>query len=161
MESYSNSSANITGWLLRLAVRERPDYSVTGKGKEDNSHSCLCLNSPLFRLRCGTFMQRLLRWKCRNVLGVPRPSASLTLYWVPLKLSNSSFLFSVITNPLFHTSYSMWFRPHQPRRTSRAAPAAPHQPLCTRLRIHRIRAHARPYNAVHSPSRGERERTPF
>ena len=41
---------------------------------------------------------------------------------------------------------------HQPRRTSRAAPAAPHQPLSTRLRIHRIRAHARPHNAVHSPS---------
>ena len=33
-------------------------------------------------------------------------------------------------------------------------PAAPHQPLSTRLRrIHRIRAHARPHNAVHSPSR--------
>ena len=32
-------------------------------------------------------------------------------------------------------------------------PAAPHQPLSTRLRrIHRIRAHARPHNAVHSPS---------
>ena len=24
---------------------ERPDYSVTGKGKEDNSHSCICLNT--------------------------------------------------------------------------------------------------------------------
>ena len=35
---------------------------------------------------------------------------------------------------------------------SHAAPAAPHQPLCTRLRIHRIRAHARPHNALHSPS---------
>ena len=41
---------------------------------------------------------------------------------------------------------------NMPRRTSRAAPAAPHHPLCTRLRIHRIRAHARPHNAVHSPS---------
>ena len=70
----------------------------------------------------------------------------------PLKLSNSSFRFSAITNPLFHTSYSTCFRPHQPRRTSRAAPAAPHQPLSTRLRIHRIRAHARPHNAVHPPS---------
>ena len=42
-------------------------------------------------------------------------------------------------------------------------PAAPHQPLSTRLRrIHRIRAHARPHNAVHSPSYywGERERAP-
>ena len=28
----------------------------------------------------------------------------------------------------------------------------PHQPVSTRLRIHRIRAHARPHNAVHSPS---------
>ena len=27
---------------------------------------------------------------------------------------------------------------------------------CTHLRIHRIRAHARPHNAVHSPSWGER-----
>ena len=43
-------------------------------------------------------------------------------------------------------------RPHQPHHTSRAAPAAPHQPLSMRLRIHRIRAHARPQNAVHSPS---------
>ena len=43
-------------------------------------------------------------------------------------------------------------RPHQPHRTSRAAPAAPHQPLSMCLRIHRIRAHARPHNAVHSPS---------
>ena len=31
-------------------------------------------------------------------------------------------------------------------------PAVPHQPLCTRLRIHRIRAHARHHNALHSPS---------
>ena len=69
---------NITGWLLRLAVKERPDYSVTGKGKENNSHSCLCLNSSLFRLRCGSF--------------------------------------------------------------------------CTRLRIHCLRAHACPHNALHSPS---------
>ena len=29
--------------------------------------------------------------------------------------------------------------------------AAPHQPLCTRLHIHRIRAHACPHNALHSP----------
>ena len=28
----------------------------------------------------------------------------------------------------------------------------PQQPLSTRLRIHRIRAHARPHNAMHSPS---------
>ena len=28
----------------------------------------------------------------------------------------------------------------------------PHQPLSTRLRIHRIQAHTRPHNAVHSPS---------
>ena len=58
--------------------RERPDYSVTGKGKEDNSHSCLCLNSPLFRLRCGTFMQRLLRWKCRNALHARRRSQAFS-----------------------------------------------------------------------------------
>ena len=30
--------------------------------------------------------------------------------------------------------------------------ATPHQPLCTRLRIHHIRAHARPHNALQSPS---------
>ena len=34
------------------------------------------------------------------------------------------------------------------------------QPLCTRLRIHRIRAHARPHDALHSPSWGEPERAP-
>ena len=42
--------------------------------------------------------------------------------------------------------------PHGLSRTSHAAPAAPHHPLCTPLRIHRIRTHARPHNAVHSPS---------
>ena len=68
LQQMSANQHHNAGWLLRLAVRERPDYSVTGKGKEDNSHSCLCLNSPLFRLRCGSFMQRLLHWKCRNVL---------------------------------------------------------------------------------------------
>ena len=41
---------------------------------------------------------------------------------------------------------------HQPRHTSHTAPATPHQPLSTHLCIHRIRAHARPHNAVHSPS---------
>ena len=118
---------NITGWLLRLAVRERPDYSVTGKGKEDNSHICLCLNSPLFRLRCGTFVQRLLRWKCRNVLHARRRShAGLQLrsHSTECHLTvNSSFRFSAITNPLFHTSYCTWFRPHQPHRTSPSARA--------------------------------------
>ena len=43
-------------------------------------------------------------------------------------------------------------RLHQPHCTSRTAPAALHQPHCTCLRIHRIQAHARPHNAVHSPS---------
>ena len=33
-----------------------------------------------------------------------------------------------------------------------ASPSAPHQLLCTRLCIHRIRAHTRPHNALHSPS---------
>ena len=28
---------NITGWLLRLAVKESPDYTVTGKDEEDKS----------------------------------------------------------------------------------------------------------------------------
>ena len=42
---------------------------------------------------------------------------------LPLKLSNSSFRFSAITNPLFHTSYYMCFRPHQPHCTSRSARA--------------------------------------
>ena len=71
-------SANQYHRLAAETGSERPDYSVTEKGKEDNSHSCLCLNSPLFRLRCGSF--------------------------------------------------------------------------CTRLCIHRIRAHTHPHNALHSPS---------
>ena len=43
-------SANQHHRLAAETGSERPDYSITGKGKKDNSHSCLCLNSPLFRL---------------------------------------------------------------------------------------------------------------
>ena len=103
-----------------------PDYSVTGKGKEDNSHSCLCLNSPLFRLRCGSFMQRLLRWKCRNVLHARRGSQAFSQV-------RSHSTECVRCNRDKHvpklyssTSYSTWFRPHHPPRTSRATPAALH-----------------------------------
>ena len=87
----------------------------------------------------GTFMQRLLRWKYRNVLHARRRSQAFSF---------AHTLLSVCAV----TETSMCQSCTHPWTTCHAAPAAPHHPLCTRLRIHRIRAHARPHNAVHSPS---------
>ena len=83
-----------------------------------------------FRVRRSVVL-RALQWLVANNIYYcnvhidPSALSALSASETPLKLSNSSFRYSAITNPLFHTSYSTWFRP-QPRRTSRTAPPALH-----------------------------------
>ena len=148
------------------------------EGQRGQQSQLPLFEQPSVQAKMRKFMQRLLRWKCRNVLHARRGSQAFSFAHTLLSVcavtethTSNNYLHSPPQKPhlncqtpafaslpslLFHTSYSTWFRPHHPPRISRAAPAAPHQPLCTRLRIHRIRAHARPHNALHSPSKNIR-----
>ena len=123
------------------------------EGQRGQQSQLPLFEQPSVQAKMRKFMQRLLRWKCRNVLHARRGSQAFSFAHTLLSVcavtethTSNNYLHSPPQKPhlncqtpafaslpslLFHTSYSTWFRPHHPPRISRAAPAAPHQPLCT------------------------------